>query len=299
MTKLFKSFKFIFLLFCVCAIIPFVSLFGSVDTSYASSNDFFVQYTTAYNQNGTIYEMLDFGIRAKSINASATEVELYKQKAVSFINELLNEKINAIKNKYLLSSQPEEYNYEGNISYSATYVSSSDSVCYLIEYSSSTIFNFYNEDAVYTIKEGFFVSKSTKTQEFYFSKVNSAGKTLAQEYKERFLSAVAGLSFENTLKNSYSPKYIYDYITGNSRVKSNADSIVKDNGGYYHHLWSNSGDCANAQNVIITRSVIHAGWWYFLGVAIPLAVMIIAIIIVKIQNKKKKTNKDIEVKQEN
>lgn len=282
--KCIKKFSFVICLLVVALVAGCFST--SEIKSYSASYDYYIEWTTAINYNGTVIQMLDFGINAKGQVASASEIELYKKKIIALVDEIKEGQIQTIRDKYNAEGD-ENYN-PSQIFYSdAEYSSQTDSVFYMIEYDSNDVYKYYNEGIENSTQPGFFVSKSIQTQSFPFYKLTASGdKSLAQDYKERFLSAIEGLSFKNTLSLSYQPQYSYDYITWNGRVKSNCDTLAEDDGGYYHHIWRVRDTSNSGREAVLTLNIIHAGWWYLLGAGVPLIVMLIAILCVKFFGKK-------------
>ena len=73
-------------------------------------------------------------------------------------------------------------------------------------------------------------------------------------------------------------------------MKSTSYTIIQDIDNRYHHIWiSDSLNLTNDQEMKLTLNVINYGWWYLFGIAIPLIVMTIAITVIKLTDKAKKS----------
>jgi hypothetical protein len=286
-------------LFCVVSLI-FVMLmlfaglgFSRNETNLSQALDkvFYFQLSTENNYDGTVQRRVEFVINSKALNASESEIAIYKQRMENLMVSLYNEEVEYLESK-LTSETPDELNFRNEenpaTSFQPTYLKDYDEYLFLIKFPSSAMYNYYYDDVEFTSEEGFFVTKTYQTQAFPITEEK------ATKFKESFLLAIKGLSFESQITNGLVIRYVYDYVTINPRVKSNADSIEQDSSGYYHHFWLMQGDYST-DTVQVSLSVVHKGWWYLLGFGVPLIVMGVAIVVVKCIDKNKK-RKDFQNK---
>ena len=116
---------------------------------------------------------------------------------------------------------------------------------------------------------------------------------IGKVYKNRYLAAAKGLSFEASLKEDYRPCYVYNYSTPLSRLKSNANFVFRGIDRNYNHLWVVEDDNLCDQNSLsLSLTFIYRGWWIFLATFLPLSVCAIAILSVVLKKKNKEKNID-------
>lgn len=290
MKRILKGFVIVL---CLALLLPFAFVGGGVK-SYAKSNNDYIKNTILVSRDGKVSQSIIISTVIPS-TYNGLEIKAFKTELASYLNKELNARKTEINNKYLMESK-EEYNPENKITFGKNgYAVEGDGfVGYEIVYSSMNVFKYYNNIGS-TYKEGFFYDVSTYLLDNPFNDdfmQGSVKSTQAEKYKNYYLSASEDFSFEDYVAQNYSPSFYNDFASKNSRTKSNADSVLKYSDNYYHHLWVSDGaNLTTDDEMNLSLKIIHSGWWYLLGTAIPLVGMIIAIIVVKFT---KKGNKKVE-----
>ena len=285
MTRFLKRF---WIVFCLALMLP-LSFFGVEEKSHAQTNNDFIKYAMIAKEDGKINVTM---ILSCSIPGTYNNIEIagFKARLIDALNHDIEEKKAQIISKYS-QEQKEEFNPEETIVVGKA-VQSEEEVGYSFEYSSLKVFQYYNNIET-SYKEGFFTDKSKYLLDNPFNDVIEVGNTLisvAEKYKNIYLTASQGYSFEEYVVDNYSPIFYNNYMTLNRRTKSNADLTAQDSNGYYHHMWlSDEVNLIGDYEMKLSLNIIHAGWWYLLGTALPLGVMTVAIIIIKISKNKPKT----------
>lgn len=287
MTRFLKKF---WAILCLLLLIP-LSFIGVGTKSYADASAEYIKYTIMAKSDGKVSVSLVINTALpSSYNVLTREPLKFKLKEL-LTQDLIKQK-SEITTKYLLENN-EEYNPENKIIFgdNGQAVSGSDYVGYAIEYANADVFKYYNNFQT-SYKKGFLTDKRSQLLDNPFNniiEVGSTNMTMADYYKSMYLSACSTCGIDRP----YSPYYYVDYMTLSVRTKSTADTVVKDNENYYHHMWVSDGVYLTGDDEMkLTLNIIHAGWWYLLGTAIPLVIMAGTIIIVKILNKSKKVVKN-------
>ena len=286
MAKFFKKF---FAVICLLLLIP-LSFVAEGEKSYADTNSDYIKYTIMVKEDGKVSQSIIISASLPSSYNVLTR-EALKVELKALLTQDLNQKKAEITAKYL-EENIEEYNPESQIIFgdNGQAVSGTDYVGYAIEYSSLNVFKYYNNIQT-SYKKGFLTDKSSQILDNPFNdpmQVGNTTVTVADYYKSMYLTACSLRGIEK----EYSPYYYNDYMTLSARTKSTADSVVQDADNYYHHMWVSDGVFLNGDDEMkLSLNIIHAGWWYLFGTAIPLVVMGGAIVVVKILNKSKKSGK--------
>lgn len=154
-----------------------------------------------------------------------------------------------------------------------------------IYYKNSTVINLlYNdgtsEPDIWIAYKDWLTTKKTIARETIFS--NLEQQSFFQEYKTKYESV-----FDLTKVT-----YVYQYISNNSRLHSDADSIIRLDRQHYLHTWIIDGDKANEPiNFYYVKA--NYGNWYILAFGITLFVGVIYALIVLIVAKQKSINRRI------
>ena len=296
MSRYFKGF---IIILCLAFLIPFAFVGGGLK-SQAQSDKNYVKYTILVDGDGKVNQSIIISADIPS-TYNGLEIKAFKTELASYLNKELNDIKTKINQKYAVE---QEYNPASEIVFGKNgYAVEGDGfVGYEIVYSSMNCFKHYNNIAS-SYEKGFFYDKSKLVLDNPFNDefaIGNVKSNMAEKYKNYFISASQDFSFEDYVAENYSPAFYNDYATKSSRTKSNADSVVKNKDGYYHHLWVSDGvNLTTDEEMQLRVKIIHSGWWYLLGTAIPLAVMTVAIIVVVINKNRNKRVKNTENEQFN
>lgn len=286
--------KKIWIVIALVLLLPFVFVGGGVKT-FADNTIHYIKNTILVSAEGKVNVSLIMSCEFPS-TFTAIDREKFKTQLVSYLNsDLLNKKAK-IEAQYAQETN-EKYNPSECIVFgdNGQAVKAKDYVGYNIEYSSVDVFKYYNNIST-TYKKGFFLDKSSQVLDNPFNDQNENSGTFiteADRYKAMYINAAEDVGLDSYVKENYKPYYYNDYVTLSRRTKSNAHSVVQDKDNYYHHIWVSDGETlTNDDEMLLTLNIIHSGWWYLLGISIPLVVMGVAIVVVKITGKSKvKVNK--------
>lgn len=299
MSKIFNKFLIIFSLLLL---LPMV-FFSTNTKAYAQAEDDYIQNTITVREDGKVSVSILMSCHLP--NSFPTSVKVgFKIQLEALLNIDIEEKKLELNEKYLLEEN-EKFNPEKVVSFGTAGGKIDNYVGYEIIYNSVDSFRYYNT-LKYSYKEGFFTDKVSQVLNNPFNdmiEVDGTTKTVAQKYKDIYKSAATTVaetfktSFDSII-NEYSPYFYNDYMTLNRRTKSNANSIAQDSDNYYHHIWVSDDNFTPDDAMKLSLNVIHAGWWYLLGTVLPLGIMVIAIIVVKIVNKNKRRDVNIDERKE-
>ena len=287
MTKIKKKVWVVFALLLLTAL--FFCWGGGTPEASGISN--YIKNTIIFKEDGKVYQSLILSTEFPN-SFSVLDKEAFKTQLRANLDLDLEEKKQEIIDKYSQENK-EEYNPIEKIVFgdNGQAVKGKDFVGYSIEYSSIEVFKYYNKIQT-SYQKGFLMDKSSILLDNPFNDtvdLNGVVSTEADKYIQIFKHSGQVVGMENYVNTQYNPVFYNDYVTLSRRTKSKAYSVVKDDEGFYHHMWiSDLQDLTSDEEMNLTLNVIHSGWWYLLGTAIPLAIMFIAIILVVISRKIKK-----------
>lgn len=293
MTKFYRGFL---LIFALVLLLPMAFLGLRPTKSYAQTNNHYVKYAIMVEKDGAINASLIMSTDFAG-NFNAIQRENFRLRLKGILDNEIAEKKAEINGKFNLSGEA-DYDPNKHIVFGSA-VKGEDFVGYNIKYSSTKVFKFYNNiETIY--EEGFLYDKSTQILDNPFNDSYEDGVnvlTVAQKYKNYYYKASEGLAVEQYVKTNYNPNFYVDYATLHARMKSTAQSVIQDNQNYYHHIWVSDAEILTTDyDMVLKFNIIHKGWWYVLGTAIPLGVMFIFIAVVKVlpkSNKKLKKTDNI------
>ena len=190
-----------------------------------------------------------------------------------------------------LENPKEEYKFNAGIKLTAArYEEKIDAVCFEIIFSSVDAWNYYHQASHQKSQPDkvFLFSKKESTSMFPFSAVDKNGTLIADRYREVYLSASRGLSFESKLIEEYSPQFVYSYSTYFSSLKSDADLRIS-NSGQYTHFWIREyKDVKTHCNTTLYYYQVNKGMWILLTLILVILSLGIFLIIYKRKNKLQK-----------
>ena len=241
-----------------------------------------------------ISQTINFSVNSDMIRSVAKSEGEYQ----NFLKELIKS-IDKIRMKFLFSialkymqNPIEEYMINKGVLFSQTkYDSRIDSVGFTITFTSLSAWMFYHlENKQEEVGENthLFYQKIYNNSSFPFAEVDSNGRTAGDIYAGSYKSALDGFSFEEEVKQSYNPDFVYNYVCTQSRINSNADYSFLADGKYYHVWKSNSDDLGDDKAIEIWVYEIYPSHWYLAILLTSMFGIILAIIIVKIVKKHKK-----------
>lgn len=284
MNKVFKGFL---LMIAFVLLLSFFFIGG--ESSFAQTNNDYIKYTIKTTEEGKVSQSLIFSTTLPA-SIDVLKKQAFEIQLVAYLNSELASIKNEIELKYLQDSQ-EEFNPSENIIFGSngSAVREDGFVGFAIEYSSMEVFKYYN-NILTTYQEGFLMDKYTVAIDNPFNDVEQVDlviMTKGEKYKNFYISAGETIGIGQYLKEYYNPYYYVDYVTLSHRAKSNSYQVLREK-NLYHHYWISEGlNFIEDYEMVLTLNVIHTGWWYLLGTAIPLVIMGVAIVIVVTIKKKK------------
>ncbi|MBQ8444667.1 MAG: hypothetical protein IJX25_04875 [Clostridia bacterium] len=282
-----KKFIFIFTLifslsfFCGCKGESFVMPSDSIFTGI----NFF--------SNGEISQVVAISVDSDYIDSVAKSGE-----SVQFKSNLLSQMEN-LRQKFLLTyaivyiqNPIEELQIGRGVKLTpVSYKEENDFVYFEIIFSSTLAWQYYHnaltEGADINESMPFLMEKKSNTTLFPFSSLDANGTPAGESYKNIYLSSSEGLSFEDKVKENYSPCYIYQYGTYSNKIKSDGNyKFLSD--GINYHIWVADEDELQGKSTTIYYYKINKGGWLLLALIIPTAGLVIYLICIKIKIKKEK-----------
>ncbi len=292
--------------------------------------DNFIMLSLEQSSKGGMLQSIRFSCNSEFLN----EVSASMKEELEFRKNLIKE-VEAIRNEFLFSyalkyvkNPIEQYKInQGVILTDVTYQSRGDYVGFDIIFTSTGAWNYYNsslknegkpeenpdnsqdenqgenEDNLQkepskVYQDNLFYKRIINKGTFPFSatiQVENEQKIVGQIYKDRFLCAAKGLSFEKKLIENYQPQYIYNYTTIYQKLKSDAQLQYYGSDNKYHHVWIVDEQNLNSQNAMtLSITMINKAWWIFFAMIIPLVTAFILILIIKIKNRKPISKKRIK-----
>ena len=283
MKKILLSLILIFSFFCGCKKDDF-SLKGA-----------FIYSEVASFKDGQIAQVLGISADSDNLDKIASPSE-----KVQFIARL-TEELNLLRQKFVLqyavvylNNPLEQFKIGQGVKIGqAAYREDCDMVAFEIIFSSSQAWEYYHNlgnasDNVENAEKVTLLSKKESRSLFPFAVKNSAGNVVGLDYKNLYLKAGEGLSFEQKLKETYYPQFIYCYSTYSRALKSNAKTVVAEE-GMYSHVWACTEEKLTEENqTSIYYYQAHKGMWILLAVTLPTCGLVIYLVMMQVRKKRKK-----------
>ncbi len=269
-------------------------------------SDNFIMVSLEQASNGGMVQSIRFSLNEtmiKDISASLQEEVNFRRNLIKQVENIRNEFLFGYALKYV-SNPIDEYKInQGVILTDVSYQSSGDFVGFEVVFTSSGAWNYYNfsektDDEISQSKKyngNIFMKKIVNKGIFPFSaqvKTEKGQQMVGEIYKERYLSAAKGLSFEKKLGEIYDCQFIYNYGTMSQKLKSDAKLQYYGNDKKYHHVWIVDDDELKTDNTMtLSITQINKGWWIFFALLIPVFTSAVTIIIIKFKNRNVKSKK--------
>ncbi len=242
------------------------------------------------NSGSTITQSVRFGIdnqKMKRVSSSLKEELEFRKSLQSKIDILRNEMLVSLALTYIENPVKEYRINKGVLLTNVEYDEKNSCAGFDVIFTSTASWQYYHksENQAQT-QDGLFLTKQKSEGVFPFSAQMKDGETLVGErYRNLFLDAAKGFSFEDEIKSEYNPQFIYIYSTPYQQLKSNANLSYRGSDGHYHHIWVENSLKAD-DKISLSILQIHYGWWIFFALFIPLFVMSACIVIIKFPKRK-------------
>ena len=271
----------IVLIFLILLLLFPVGTFSANASELNDSNYIMTYYFQ--KRNGEFVVGTEVGIDFKNLSDQELEIATFQERLKFQLDKLLEIEKRYIFEKYD-SSEDEMFSPSEHIKFEETYISLEDNFAvYYISFSSFEVYNQYYQDIV--LKENI-NSFLLRKESYHFDNPFYLNGNYRTNKNEEILSSVLlaseGLSFENQFRTSYNPDYYLDFLADKSKARTNANYFGVDSDNYYHYIWKLNSD-NNLKNLYINLTFINYGWWYLLGLGVPLLVMGFAIIVTKVK----------------
>lgn len=247
-----------------------------------------VDYQLIINANGVITERLYLPLSQNFFLEEGATNEQFTNLRVAIVNiarDECNAKIAEFENR--VDADDEIENKEVlKSSFQAKCYLGEDSVLIDFSFLNSNVRNYFygieNSSNNTKTENGFFTTKTTTTSKTRFATATN-GQSVVEFYTEKFKTLVLDI-MPNVYDKLPEATYTYTYVTPQSRLHSDADSVERQN-GYYLHVWNISAD---ELDKTVTLYVVNARTeiWYALILGISLLSCGIMFLIYFIKNKK-------------
>lgn len=227
------------------------------------------------------FEMgLEVGIDYDGLHLEENEVSTFKSRLQSVFNEFLEQEKSYINLKY---SQSEDKKYSPDEDIVFGEIECGNNFLYFgITFSSIDAYMYYYSDVSIEVNEGFLISNTIIDISNPFLEKQSDLELKKDYYLDKIYSLGKGLSIEQSIKNDYKPRMMFDFISRRDNYISNCEGVYIDSEGYYHYAWGRGKDFTN---MTLKLNIANRGWWYLLGLTIPLAGMGIALVVIFVKKK--------------
>ncbi len=244
------------------------------------------------NNGSSICQSLRFGVdkeKMTEISSSLKEELEFRKSLKSKIETLRNEILLSFAILYLQNPVKEYRLNSGVILTNVAYDDKNSCFGFDVVFTSLAAWNYYHQSEKEEGKKGgFFIDRQVSRGTFPFSvKMKEENIFVGERYKNVFLSALSGFSFEEKLKNEYSPQYLYLYSTPYGKIKSDATYTYRGKENLYHHLWVKE-DLKENDTILLKVTSINYGMWILMVLVLSLTGMAIGIIIVITHSRRKK-----------
>ncbi len=244
--------------------------------------------------SGQIVQSVDFSIWQDflSQNAKSLKEEMdFKRNLQRQIEGIRNEFLFSFALKYM-QSPVEEYKINQGVALSPlTLDEKGETMGFKMLFSGHGAWNYYHgvTPSSSPQKGNIFLNKLQSKGGFPFSALVQTAENqktmVGDRYKEKYLASAEGLSFAQKLKEEYSPLFVYTYSTFNKKLHSNADQTFINANGHLSHSWQ-SQNLAEEKEISLCQYVINKGVWLIFAISLPLAGMAVAIIVIKVRERK-------------
>lgn len=247
--------------------------------------------------DGSMCQAVKFGVNSAFINKNAKSL----QEELDFKNNLIK-KVGELRSEFLftfaiiyLNNPNDLFQINKGVVLSEVYYNQDeDYVGFEIFFPSQEAWAYYHNTNSGQSEEGgkannLFYYKQTSSGQFPFSaQINSSDGqiTVGEKYREKYIQASEGLSFQSILNQEYNPDFVYSYSSPFSKLKSNGDLYYRGANRNYYHVWIENYQRLNEEKrITLSITYIFKGWWIFFAILIPLLAMFIAILLIKIKEK--------------
>lgn len=263
---------------------------GCTQQKNVEISDNYIMLSIDQNTKGSTKQSIVFSVNSSflRINSKNIAEELkFKQNLIKNVEELRNEFLFSFALIYMQNPIEEFKINQGVLLSQVGYNSQNDYVGFELTFTSLGAWQYYHSTNNSQEKE----EKNKKNGNIFFEKQYSEGifpfsaninhdLKVGDKYKNCYLSALSGLSFENITVENYKPDYVYNYSTYYPKFHSNADIKFRAQDNKYHHVWIEN-NLNQTSNITLTNYIIYKGWWIFFTLLICLGGMVLAIIYVK------------------
>ncbi len=267
-------------LFAMLGMLVFNNYFGSPFYRNEKLPDNYISYQIKIDEKANVAFGLNLNINAKSFASNENELDIFKEKIKSMMDESLTGQIQEFEE----NRQDDKYSYK----IEKPEWMENDSISYQIIFPSIVAFDYYCDQVSFHKNDNFLMT---------ILKFNFSSKIFEKVKDENFLNGIydcaKGMSFEEKLKQNFQPNFFIEFSSKVRRANSNGDYFIASDGFYSHICKVRNENKKTSFN--ITLNFIYPGWWYLLGITIPLAIMALAIIVcIAIDYLIKKRGKKVE-----
>ena len=281
----------------LCIIILIFSLFyfsGCSNQKDISLSEDFILFSTQVGQDGKVVQSINFSVNSKKISEICTKNEEKMKFLANLIENIEKTRDDFLYNFALiyLEKPIEEYKITKGVYLSKVcYFEDTDTVGFKIIFSSFDAFKYYhkieNNASEGKKKTNLFYNKAETQTQFLFSSTDSLGVSSGEKYRQKYIISAKGLSFEETIRESYKPDFLYDYVTPYRSIRSNATFTFMENKSF-HHLWKTPYENLSESNeIIIWFFTINFGLWYIFALGLVLIPLGISLVIYYIFKRKR------------
>lgn len=297
MKKFFKRFTSLFMIL----LFSFLLLPGFTNAPTARPDDF-VALSLNISSTGCVTQSLKFSVGSKRLdNLTANEVEkaTFIANLATAVNDLRTEFLLSFTVKYIKNPVESYAINRGLVLTNTTFDDGSDTIGFDMIFTSLGAWRYYHGQSADSGSDtqqpdaNKFISKTSSESQFPFSGSVQISENetvlVGQRYKDKYLSAASGLSFEGSLAEQYNPTFVYDYSTPFSRLRSDAQEKFKDGSGNTHHVWTVDDEKLSSDNSIsLYQYKINTGWWYLTALVTVAAITGVAIATHALLQRRKK-----------
>ncbi len=280
---------------------PSMANHANAESSAISDN--YIMISQGVLANGKVVREFDFSLNSPMLTRlGMSRVEIGKCK------DALVENVNLFREEFVLSFTLIYKNAEnkqpsfalGNdlVVTTTQYDSELDNVSFKIAYNTQEVWKFYSqsgsdENESEEKKDNTkieFISTQTVSSKFPFAQEVSAlnGKvTVAERYKNAYLSAFEKSSIFEKVKKDYNPDFVYNYASPYNKISSNADIKFVDSQNLYHHVWKADERQLIDKQINLTIKEANREWWYLTALVVTLVGTSIALAIAYLIKRKK------------
>ncbi len=262
-------------------------MFFSCKTLEPKSNEF-IMLSISNETNGQVRQSLYFTLGSEKLKAAgldALEIEGVKRELIKNVTRFRDEFYLSFIITYNSNPNPQQKIGEKLVVSQTAYNETSDTVGFSIVFSSMETWNYYHSSSGGGESEseiGFMI-KTSSTGTFPFA-AKIGDITIGERYESAYLNSLKSVTNKNV---EYDPDFVYDYATPSSVIKS--DSEYKFESGLKHHLWLRKMEEYKQNDKInIYTLQPNRGLWYLTILAFTLLGLGIAIVIIKLKDKKRR-----------